>query len=175
MLTRDFDAPGKQFCEHRSRHQLPGHSRATAAAALDAALDDEFVFVCDEAERLQARLEVRQVIGAEDRLDDRLVATFADHLRGRPRTRQQRQGTQYDRLAGPGLSGEHVEARAELDLLALDDREILDPQRLDQRAPQRNLFRITSKRFRSAGTSICNGRSEAHTLIRSPSWSSQPT
>jgi len=175
VLARDLDAPGKQFREYRGRDQLPRHPRATASAALDTALDDEFVFVGDEAERLQPRLEFWQVAGAKDRLDQRLVTAFADHQRRRAQSRQQRQGAEYDRLAGPGLAGEHVQARAELDLLALDDREILDPQGFDQRSPQRNLLRITSKRFRSAGTSICSGRSEAHTLTRSPSISSQPT
>ena len=167
--------PRKSSASVADGQELPGDASPAAPAARHAALHDQLVPVAREPPLLESRLEVGQPLGAEHRLDARRVGAVADRLRRRTRTGQQRQRTEHDRLAGARLAGQHVQAGPELELGPLDDREVLDPQGLDQRSPQRSLARITSKRFRSEGTRSRAGCSERLTVTMSSSSSARPT
>ena len=61
----------------------------------------------------------------EDRLDRGGVLAGADEVAGGAPAEQQADGLDEDRLAGAGLAGQDVEARVELDLDRVDDREVL--------------------------------------------------
>ncbi len=64
-------------------------------------------------------------------------AAVADHFGSGPAAGQQLQGVDQDRLAGPGLPGEHREPGVQLELHRIDDREVADLQ-VSQHALQRS-------------------------------------
>src|SRR5262249_62086391 len=105
----------------------------------------------------------------------RLVRPLAHRAGLRAPAREQRERTEHDRLACAGLAGERDEPGPELKLDLVDDREAADPQRLDQRSPQRSFARITSKRLRAGSTSRRVGRLARRTVTRSSVTSSRPT
>ncbi len=175
VLARDLQAAGEQLRQHRHRHQLPRDLGAAPALTREGARDDQLVVLDRQAPLVELRLELGQIRGAEDRLDRGAPAALPRRARGRATSREQRQRAQHDRLARSRLAGEHVQPGPELELGALDDREVGDAQRLDQRAPQRSFLRITSKRLRPGGTSSLAGFGERRTVTRSPSSSDRPT
>ena len=175
VLARDLEAAAEQLGERRDRHELPADLRATAPAARDAAAHDELVIQHVDAARRELRLQLREPLRSEHGLDDGLLRAVADRLARRAGSGEQRERAEHDGFSGSGFARQHVQPGAELELGALHDRDVLDAQGLDHRAPQRSFVRITSKRLRSFGTRICAGHSERRTVTRSRSASSRPT
>ena len=110
VLAVEIDEVGGQLAQRRARHQRAVDEGAAAALGRDLAPDDQFA-----------------AVGVfEDRLDRRLLLPGPDEIRRRAAADEQPDGSDQDRLARAGLAGEHVEARIELDLEAIDDGEIAD-------------------------------------------------
>ena len=175
VLARDLDPPREQLAERRDRRLLARHPGAAAPALRERAAHDQLVLVAGEAALGELALELGQRIGAEHRLDDRLLGAVAHRARGGAATREQRERAEHDRLARAGLARQHVEARRELERRRLHDRELLDAQRLDQRSPQRSFSRMTANGLRCGDTSSRAGCAERATVTRSPCSSAMPT
>ena len=79
----------------------------------------------------------RQAVGhlGELRADKGPVRAGADQVPGGAPSQHRPHGVDDDGLAGAGLAGEGVEARAELDVRLLDDRDILNVQKLQHGGP----------------------------------------
>ena len=71
----------------------------------------------------------------EHRLDDRSVAPAPDGVHARPLTERDVDRINDDRLTGAGLAREDIESRAELQVEAIDDSEVLYIELLDHGAP----------------------------------------
>ena len=79
---------------------------------------------------------VEQALGKlEDPLDVGLVRAGPDDLRPRLPAHQQVEGVREDRLARAGLAGDRVQARAEAQLGALDQQQVLDSELEEHRSP----------------------------------------
>ncbi len=65
----------------------------------------------------------------ENRFDRRRILAGAYKVARRPAAKEESDGLDQDRFAGPGFPGEHVEARVELDLDRIDDREMFDAKK----------------------------------------------
>src|SRR5262249_50274492 len=114
----------------RERHELAVEEDLVLAVAVDRALDDELGFATRgiEAVRLKLALEVLVLADVEKRFDRRLVGAGADHVRVGAVPEYEPHGVEDDRLAGARLARDRVEARMELELELVDDREVADLQ-----------------------------------------------
>ena len=81
----------------------------------------------------------------EDRLDARRARPRPDQRDGGPPAERERQPDRHHRLAGPGLAGQHVETRMELEVELLDDPEAADVE-LGSTAGARTTVRPASRR-----------------------------
>ena len=119
---------GAELRELRGRRELAVEERATAALGLDDATHDELA-VARHAGGLELRSDARARLDLEERSDLGLTGAVADVLRTGAAAEHERQGVDDHRLACAGLTGEHVEARPELEDLMLDEDDVVDRQR----------------------------------------------
>src|SRR5262245_4318419 len=68
----------------------------------------------------------RRVVDLEQRLDDRGILAGSDEIRLRPGAEDHEDRVDQDRLAGAGLTGQHVEAGLERHDDVFDDGEVTD-------------------------------------------------
>ena len=97
------------------------------AGAGDDALDQQLPLTFETGLR-QLRHQLRLPLQGEQRLHRRLLGTAADQIGAGAVAEQQAKGIDDDRLAGPGLAGQDVEAPGKLDLQLIDNGKIADLQ-----------------------------------------------
>ncbi len=126
MLAVNLDQRHAEALEHLDADRLIVDECPRAAVGeLDAAqqqriLDGDAVVDEDVARRMAVVVEL-------EGCDDLTLLRSVPHQAGVPaRPERQREGIEQDRLAGPGLAGEHREARSELDVEALDQDDVAD-------------------------------------------------
>src|SRR5690606_1126734 len=86
-------------------------------------------------------------------------------------TEEQPQSSQEQGLAGPGLAGDHVETRSEVQGGVGDDTQVDDPQVMEHQ-PSRNLSRTTPVKPPGRSETNLRVRSPASMVRRSPSRNS---
>jgi hypothetical protein len=105
---------------------------APAIARTDRAVHQQAFFVDERGQPVAAEHLcdplARTRIGIELGIEHGGIVAVAHDLALRPRTTDQRQRTDDDRLAGTGFTGQHVEPTAELELDILEQREAADVQ-----------------------------------------------
>ena len=97
-------------------------------------VDNEYSEKRDENQRARAtrfgylmkRIEGRVYELENERLDRRFIRAGANQTDVSAVSKNQSDGVENDRLAGAGLAGDGVEARVQLQLKFVDDREISD-------------------------------------------------
>ena len=95
VLSVQLDESRGEIAKRRGGRERAVDERAAASLAADLAPDDQLA-----------------PIGVlEDRFDGRLRFTGADEIGGGARAEQEADGFDEDRLAGPGLPRQYVEAR----------------------------------------------------------------
>ena len=102
--SRSRSAPRTARRAPRSASSWPADPRAAAPARRDRAAHDQLVLVAGEAALGELALELGQRVGAEHRLDDRLLGALAHRARERASAREQRERAEHDRLARAGLA-----------------------------------------------------------------------
>ena len=125
VLSVEVGEDGADFAEPALRHQRTVDESPRPAAA-DLPPQDELAILGSGAELVEQAGGCRRLVELEKALDDTAFGSRTHRL-GRHRGTQNRlERTDQDRLAGAGLTGDDVEARAELDVGALDQGEVLD-------------------------------------------------
>ena len=123
MLAVDLDQRRTQRLQglHADRLVVDEGPR-TAVGELHAAQDQRLVGG-DVAvgEKLPRRMLRRQF---EHRRDLPLLHALADQRRVAARAKRQREGVEQDRLAGPGLAGQHGEPRREVEVEPVDQNDV---------------------------------------------------
>src|SRR5581483_7449577 len=121
-------------------------------------------------------------IELEGAFDDGAGGAGPDHLGRRALAEQQRQRVHEQRLAGPRLAGEHVEAGRERQRDVGDDGEIADPQlgehysrSRSERSPHWSFLRMRAKKPSGPRRTSSTGRSARRTSSRSPGCMVVPT
>ncbi len=109
VLTVQFDEARREILQRTGRRERAVDERAAASLRRDLAADQQFF-----------------AAALEDGLDRRRVFAGTDQVARRAPTEQKSDGFDQDRLARPGFAREHVQARIELDLDRVDDREMFD-------------------------------------------------
>ena len=139
----------------RRRDVLPGRAAAPRVRARAAVLEDaagEHDALLAVGPELRQRPEGVVVEPVELCLDIRLLARGSDQRRVALGAEQQADRVREDRLPRPGLAGDRVQARRELELCLLDEDEVRDAQRAEHppivgRAP----VGIIGRRWRRSG------------------------
>ncbi len=108
VLAVQLDQARGQILERAGGRERAVDERAAAALRGDLAPDEQFVAV-----RLS---KIASTVGD--------LFAGPDEVAGGAAAEQQADGLDEDRLAGAGLAGQDVEARLELDLDRVDDREV---------------------------------------------------
>jgi len=128
VLRGDIAEVGAELRELRGRRELAVEESAAAALGLDDATDDQLA-VTRHTGRFELRGDARARLDLEERGDLGLTSTATDDLRTGAAAEHERQGVDDHRLARAGLTGQHVEARPELEDLMLDEDDVVDRQR----------------------------------------------
>ena len=140
VLTRDLELAAEHFAEGGDRHELAADPDTAAAARLQRSPDDQLGRLLgtvrrlgEQAAALEIAHDVLMAIHAKDRLDRPFGGSTAQRVGADSPTRKQRQRREHDRFTCAGLAGQDVQARAELELDRLDQRQVLDSKQLDHR------------------------------------------
>ena len=130
MLTADLEQLAADLGQRSERGEvrLDGHAAATRSPKLT--LEHQALVLELEPELGQPRRELLAdpATHGELRLDARGLVTFADQLGPTSTAAQQRERVDDDRLAGPGLAGQHVHARFEFEGHVVEECEAADAQ-----------------------------------------------
>ena len=118
VLAVEIDEHAGQFAQGRTRRERAVDERAAASLCGDLAAQEDLAAVG----RFEDGLECRCILAGPDQVG-----------RGAPAD-EQPDGSHQNRLARPRLAGEHIEAGLELELQAVDDR-----QMADRKEPQHGL------------------------------------
>jgi hypothetical protein len=132
VLRADVDELLAELGEHGLGHQRRLHGRAPAAASGDRARDEQSLVLGRGPEAVGAEDRgdaiPRADVGLELGVDLPRLGALADHVAARAGAAEQRERADDDRLARPGLAGEHVESHGELERHVFEQREAADPQ-----------------------------------------------
>ena len=139
VLAVDLDQRVAEPFEEADGHRRVVHERAVAAGAGQLAPDDDLaVVVGDEPGVVENGARAVGASEREERLDRRRLGVGADHVGLRATAAHEHDRVDQDRLAGPGLAGEDVEAGGEGDGDGLDDGEVSEAQLAEHRPDARS-------------------------------------
>ncbi len=111
---------------HRGRRVVD--EDPVAARSPQLALDDELAVVEPMAGFIEQRRDRPRPVDLEEGLDDGALLAGADQVRLRAGADDEQDRVDHDGLAGPGLTGQHVEAGRQRHHDLLDDRQIADAE-----------------------------------------------
>ena len=136
VLAVEGEQAAAEHAQVGGRRRPPGDEGARPARGADPAAEDDLIGAVGDplADLRQLGVVEEPVRDPEDALDPGLVGARPDDLRARLAAHQQVERVREHRLAGAGLAGDRVQARAEPELGALDQQQVLDPE-LVEHAP----------------------------------------
>ena len=123
VLAVERHQSGTQLLQVGDRRRAAAHVRARAPVRPHAPREHDLLGAVREAVGAGQRRRQR-----EHALDVPLLGAGADDPAPRAAAQQQVERVREQRLAGPGLAREHVEARGEPQLGALHQQQVLDAQ-----------------------------------------------
>ena len=142
-LADHLDLTLEHLAEEGDRREGTVHEDASPAPSREGAHDQEFAIPFAGQTPRRGALDQRRT--AEDRFHAGLVCAAANPVGRNAPAAEHRDRREQDRLARTRLSRDDREPLVELEFEFLDDRQVLDPQRTDQRRPQPSLVRSVRK------------------------------
>ncbi len=127
VLAVDLDRQRPEIAEQASGRCGAGDEGAAAAVALERPADDQGL-ACPGFDPLSVQQFARRMIVRQRDLgrDRGAFLARANQPDVGPRAERKPERIEQDRLAGPGLAGEHAQARLEFELEPVDQHDVVD-------------------------------------------------
>ena len=122
MLSVQVDQVAPQLPQQPHRGGRVVHPGPVAPLARDFPPEHQHVAARGQTQRVQLLPHRRALPDIERRLDPGAAGAHADHPGRSPFAQQARKGVRHERLAGPGLARQGVEARRPVQRQVIDDR-----------------------------------------------------